>query len=84
MISLYIDTTSRKQIVIKLKHGNKEKIIKKKLVKSSQAVLPLIEKMLTADKLEIKNLDEVWINAGPGSYTGIRVGLSIANSLSYY
>lgn len=44
--------------------------------------LPIqIEKLLAANKLETKNLVAVAVSKGPGSYTGLRVGTSLAKGL---
>ena len=48
----------------------------------SQIVLPLIEKILTRNNLALKDLSAISINTGPGSFTGIRVGLAVANTLA--
>ncbi len=49
----------------------------------SQVLLPLIEKILKENGVEYKDLDEVLISTGPGSFTGLRVGVSVANALGY-
>jgi len=43
----------------------------------------LIQKALKAVKLEMNDLDAVVVSDGPGSYTGLRVGLSVAKGLCY-
>lgn len=49
----------------------------------SQVLLPMIEKMLEKNKLEFKDLTAVEVETGPGSYTGLKVGVSVANALGY-
>ena len=53
-----------------------------KLLKS-EACLPLLDKLLKKNKINIENIDEIQVKEGPGSFTGLRVGASIANALSY-
>ena len=49
----------------------------------AQIVLPLMEELLKKHKLQLSDLNAITVNTGPGSYTGIRVGISIANALGF-
>jgi len=51
--------------------------------KHSSALLPAIEEMLKKISLEIRDIDGIAITIGPGSFTGLRVGLGVAKGLSY-
>lgn len=42
-----------------------------------------IEEVLNEAKLEFKDLDAVAVSQGPGSYTGLRIGVSAAKGLCY-
>src|SRR5687768_6592591 len=44
---------------------------------------PAIEQSIKEAKLSLKNLDAVAVSHGPGSYTGLRIGLSTAKGLCY-
>lgn len=48
-----------------------------------QNLFPLIEKVFKEAKLILKDIDLIAVNAGPGSYTGMRVGVTCANTLSW-
>lgn len=81
---LTIDTSSNQEIKVGLKISGKEYIIKQKIgVQKAQVVLPMIDKILKRHNLGPKNLTVIQINLGPGSFTGLRVGVSIANALSF-
>ncbi len=43
----------------------------------------LIDKILKKNKLETSDLHAVAVSKGPGSYTGLRIGVSTAKGLSY-
>lgn len=82
---LYIDTSSNQIIIVTLKQDGKivDEIKSPIDQKKAQIILPLIDHLLVKNKLKLKNLSGIEINPGPGSFTGIRVGLSVANTLSY-
>ena len=49
----------------------------------SQELLPNIDKLLKKNKIKPEQLKWVAVNLGPGSFTGLRVGISIANTFGY-
>ena len=81
---LTIDTTDRELITVSLSEGGK--VVKKMEDRNqfgSQALLPLIEKLLSDQGIGFSELEGVEVATGPGSFTGIRVGASVANALGY-
>ncbi|MEK7559379.1 MAG: tRNA (adenosine(37)-N6)-threonylcarbamoyltransferase complex dimerization subunit type 1 TsaB [Patescibacteria group bacterium] len=84
MKTLIIDSSDSKQIIVGLKIGSKKYILKHKTdAKKAQAILPLIDKIFKKYSIEAKDLDSITVNIGPGSFTGLRVGISIANTLGF-
>lgn len=81
---IYIDTTQQNivKVILNIK-GNE--YVKASAAKNhrDQFVLPIINEMLIEHKAKITDIKSVSINPGPGSFTGIRVGMSIANAISY-
>jgi tRNA threonylcarbamoyladenosine biosynthesis protein TsaB len=51
--------------------------------KRSQVVLEAILEVLELQELKLTDVDELEVHPGPGSYTGIRVGVSVANTLQF-
>ncbi len=49
----------------------------------SGALAILIEQLLAHCEIEFKDLNAIAISSGPGSYTGLRIGLSTAKGLCY-
>jgi tRNA threonylcarbamoyladenosine biosynthesis protein TsaB len=83
-VVLFIDTTNNKEVTVGLKIDDKEVINKNPLdTRKAQVVLPMLETMLKEHALELKDITAIDVNPGPGSFTGIRVGLSIANTLGF-
>ncbi len=77
-MKLYIDTSSNQQTIVQL--GDK-KLVRDSSVWKSQAVLPMLKELLGDH--DLKEITEIKINPGPGSYTGLKVGASIANALRF-
>lgn len=42
-----------------------------------------IKKLLSKNKLTIKDLKGVIVYEGPGSFTGLRIGITVANTFAY-
>ncbi len=49
----------------------------------SDTLLLKIEEILNRNKLSQEDLEGLVVYEGPGSFTGLRIGLSVANALSY-
>lgn len=49
----------------------------------AQKLMDLIDSVLAEQKLEIKELSAIAVSEGPGSYTGLRIGVSTAKGLAF-
>lgn len=80
--TLIIDTRSAVETTVSLMYEGKET---KKTIPTnhahSQAVLPLIEQILTEQHVSLKNITHIEVSIDSGSYTGRRVGAAIAQVL---
>lgn len=83
-MTLYINTKDAKLIKVALKKGDKMvSFLEEENQYGSQILLPLISKILKAHDLEYKDLEGVDVETGPGSFTGLRVGVAVANALGF-
>ena len=81
---LFIDTSSNKEITIGVTiNGKEDKITRVLISHRDQVVLPMILEVLDKHKLVLKDISEIMVATGPGSFTGLRVGVAVANALSY-
>ena len=90
---LFIDTSNNKKAIIEL-DGKRFEIesglgsarrdaFRRRSEFASQNVLPLIEKILKKKGAKLSDLTEIKVNTGPGSFAGLKVGVTIANTLGY-
>lgn len=82
-VVLHIDTSVSQEASIEVHVDNR--IFSKKHPDDgsrSQALLPMIESLLTQQALRLSDITEITIVTGPGSFTGIRVGFAVANMLA--
>ena len=49
----------------------------------ASVLLPNIDKLISTAQIERSGLDAIAVSAGPGSYTGLRIGVSTAKGLCY-
>jgi tRNA threonylcarbamoyladenosine biosynthesis protein TsaB len=82
--TLKIDTSDNKRISVDFEIGNKkDKLVEDSTFLRSEATLPAINKLLHKNNARIEDVEKVTVNKGPGSFTGLRVGVAIANALSF-
>jgi tRNA threonylcarbamoyladenosine biosynthesis protein TsaB len=79
-MKLYIDTSDGQKIMI----GIDDKRFKTDArQEKAQKLLPFISEILKKEGKKIKEIKEIEVNTGPGSFTGLRVGVSVANTLGW-
>ena len=79
-MKLYIDATNSEKLTVTV---GDEEIIAEARKEKSQMLLPLIVELLNRKNKKLTDLTEIEVNPGPGSFTGIRVGVAIAQALGW-
>ncbi len=81
---LYINTKEKDKTEITIKNGSlvidQMEAVNKH---GSQVLLGLIDRILKKNNLDSSDLTAVEVEIGPGSFTGIRVGVSVAQALGF-
>ncbi len=49
----------------------------------SQVILPMVKKLMCDCGRELTQLDKIAVSKGPGSYTGIRIGISAVKAMAF-
>lgn len=81
---LYLDTSSSFLYTAILEDSNIIAEIKEKLDNNlSVYTLPKIDEMLKNNNIDINSIEKIIVVNGPGSFTGIRIGLTIAKTLAW-
>jgi len=81
---LVIDTATD-YIYLSLIIDGKEKqsIYEKGINNHSVTIIPFLKEILDKEGLSLKDIDRLIIGDGPGSYTGVRIGVTVAKMIGY-
>lgn len=84
MITLFIDTCHY-NLIVGIYRDNEELILinEKNDNHLSERLLPLIDKAFKQVNLDINDTENIIVANGPGSFTGVRIGVTVAKTLAY-
>ncbi|AUF83769.1 tRNA (adenosine(37)-N6)-threonylcarbamoyltransferase complex dimerization subunit type 1 TsaB [Mesoplasma syrphidae] len=81
-MNLFIDTTNWSLIYLLEKD---DQIIasyeKRDIKKISDIAVEELKLFLAKEGLTVRNIENIYVTTGPGSYTGVRIGLAVAKTL---
>ena len=84
MYSLFIDTHDLDLVIALYKDKQlKDKEIKESLRNHSDYTMPIIDEIIKRNNIGIHDIKEILVVNGPGSFTGVRIGVTIAKMLAY-
>ena len=84
MITLFLDTCHY-NLIVGVYRGDKELLLVSETNDNhlSERLLPLIEKTMNSANLDINDINNIIVANGPGSFTGVRIGVTVAKTLAY-
>lgn len=82
MYTLFIDTHQNTNLALfkdnkLLSHLNSNEL------KQSTIIMPLLKKIMEESNLNLDQINEIIVVNGPGSFTGVRLGVTIAKTIAY-
>ena len=80
---MIIDTTDKKCEVVFSNDANIDRIKWRWRKDTGTELLKNIDKLLKKRRKKLESIKAILVNQGPGSYTGTRVGITIANTLGW-
>ena len=80
---LCIDTSSASCSVALLHSGDVLLEVENTPQKHSERVLEMCESLLNSTNIDINEVDALGISQGPGSFTGVRIGISVAQGIAF-
>lgn len=84
MIELFIDTASSRIILALLKDHKIVSIYDEKNGHDlSTRIFPLLDELLKQSDIDLNDIDTIYVVNGPGSFTGIRIGVTIAKTVAW-
>lgn len=84
MYTLFISTFDKIITIGLLKDGKVlDTNIKESTQNHSVYTMPMIESILNKNEVDVKKLSEIIVVNGPGSFTGVRIGVTIAKTFAY-
>lgn len=84
MISLFIDTSLENVSISLIKDNKILSLISKSILNMhSIYTTSFIKKVLDDAKVKPKDVDNIYVVSGPGSFTGLRIGITIAKTYGY-
>ena len=80
---LFIDTHDELLTVDLVIDGRENKKEVESINSHSVMLLPLIDSMLKEENISLRDINKIVVVNGPGSFTGVRIGLTVAKTIGY-
>ncbi len=84
MYTLFLDTHSSDVVIVLFKDSKKIDMVNEQTkFQHSQVTLPLVNDLLVRNNLSPKDINEIVVVNGPGSFTGVRIAVVIGKTMAY-
>ncbi len=84
MYTLFLDTHDQEVVVVLYKDKNIIEVVNKVSgYQHSQVALPTIKEVLEKEGIVPQDLKQIIVVVGPGSFTGVRIAVTIAKTMAY-
>lgn len=82
-IILALETTDNQASVALYRAGDVEQVVIDSNRRHEETVMPAVEKLLAEAGIKPQNLTGLAVDVGPGSFTGVRIGVCHVNAMAY-
>lgn len=83
MKTLFIDTHGSTLIMTYISDDKIKEIKKSETKNHSEIAISTLELLLKTCNIDLKELNQIIVVNGPGSFTGVRIGVTIAKTIAY-
>ena len=80
---LAIECTHEALSVAVVKAGIVTEAVSADWKRAAESLVPLVEQVMTESRLHRRELECIAISSGPGSFTALRIGMSVAKGIAY-
>lgn len=81
-MNLNLDTSDTGRITVILSGNDRRFRAEADERSRAEQILALVDKVCTDAGISLKGITDITVSTGPGSYTGLRVGLAVAQMLA--